>query len=132
MWSDADEAIDIYFYSILISNSVKHLEGFRMIEQTVKIVNPEGLHGEVAKCMVDCACSFKGDVYMEKKLHRVNAKSYLGIIALGVMENDEVVLLIDGCDENKAVDCLTKIINSGFEDKALISEIEALKRKTYC
>jgi phosphocarrier protein len=53
---------------------------------------------------------------MEKADRKVNAKSLLGVLSLGIMKGMSVTLVADGPDENEAMDSIVELINSGFEE----------------
>ena len=47
---------------------------------------------------------------MEKEERRVNAKSLLGVLSLGIVKGTTITLIADGSDENAAVDALSELI----------------------
>ena len=49
-------------------------------------------------------------------MRRVNAKSLLGVLSLGIAKGMTVTLIADGQDEDSALDGLTALINSGFAE----------------
>ena len=53
---------------------------------------------------------------MEKDERRVNAKSLLGVLSLGIMGNTQIRIIADGPDEEQAVDELVKLVESGFAE----------------
>ncbi|MBQ2153198.1 MAG: HPr family phosphocarrier protein, partial [Clostridia bacterium] len=50
----------------------------------------------------------------EKEERRVNAKSLLGVLSLGIIGGTTIKIIADGSDEEKAVDSLVELVNSGF------------------
>ena len=52
----------------------------------------------------------------EKDERRVNAKSLLGVLSLGIVKGTTVTLVADGADEQEAIDTLTALINSDFSE----------------
>lgn len=47
---------------------------------------------------------------------RVNAKSLLGVLSLGIIKGSTIDLIADGTDEKDAVDALVELISSDFAD----------------
>ncbi|MFW6271117.1 MAG: HPr family phosphocarrier protein [Bacillota bacterium] len=73
--------------------------------------NGTGLHARPASIFVDKTKKFKSNIKIESKGKEVNAKSIMSVMSLGIDEGDEIILTIDGEDEEKAMDELTKLIN---------------------
>ena len=53
---------------------------------------------------------------MEKDDRRVNAKSLLGVLSLGIAKGMTVTLIADGQDEGTALDGLSTLIDTGFNE----------------
>ena len=51
---------------------------------------------------------------MEKDERRVNAKSLLGVLSLGVVQGTEITLIADGVDEAEAIDSLVALLAEGL------------------
>ena len=56
------------------------------------------------------ANEFKSGIWVEKEERRVNAKSLLGVLSLGIVKGTTITLIADGSDENAAVDALSELI----------------------
>ena len=87
-----------------------------MISRNVSIKNSVGLHARPATFFVQKANSYKASVWIEKDDRKVNAKSLLGVLSLGIAKGMTITLIADGADENSAIDGLCELINSGFEE----------------
>jgi phosphocarrier protein len=87
-----------------------------MITRNVTVQNTVGLHARPATFFVQKANAFKCSIWMEKADRKVNAKSLLGVLSLGVMKGTTVTLIADGADENAAMDAIVSLIDSGFEE----------------
>ena len=85
-----------------------------MISQNVTIQNSVGLHARPATFFVQKANSFKCSIWVEKEDCRVNAKSLLGVLSLGIVGGTTIRIIADGNDEQAAVDALVALIESGF------------------
>ena len=88
-----------------------------MISRGVTICNSVGLHARPATFFVQKANSFKSSIWVEKEDCRVNAKSLLGVLSLGIAKGAAITLIADGIDENEAVDSLAELIDSAFGEK---------------
>lgn len=88
----------------------------KMITRDVTIQNNVGLHARPATFFIQKANSYKASIWVEKDDRRVNAKSLLGVLSLGIIKGMSVTLIADGADENEALDGLTELITTGFED----------------
>ena len=88
-----------------------------MISRGVTICNSVGLHARPATFFVQKANSYKSSIWIEKEDCRVNAKSLLGVLSLGISKGTTITLIADGVDESVAVDGLAELINSAFGEK---------------
>ena len=87
-----------------------------MISRDVTIKNNVGLHARPATFFIQKANSFKSSIWVEKDDRRVNAKSLLGVLSLGIAKGMTITLIADGQDEAAALDGLADLINSGFAE----------------
>ena len=87
-----------------------------MVSRNVTIKNSIGLHARPATFFIQKANSFRSSIWVEKEDCRVNAKSLLGVLSLGIVEGTEITLTADGSDEGSAVDALVALVESGFEE----------------
>lgn len=88
-----------------------------MISRGVTIRNSVGLHARPATFFVQKANSFKSSIWVEKEDCRVNAKSLLGVLSLGISKGTAITLIADGVDEADAVEGLAILVDSEFGDK---------------
>lgn len=61
---------------------------------------------------------FKSSIWVEKEERRVNAKSLLGILSLGIVGGTTIRIIADGPDEEAAVKGLVDLVDSGFAEGA--------------
>lgn len=87
-----------------------------MVNKSVVINNQVGLHARPATFFIQKANEFKSSIWVEKDDRRVNAKSLLGVLSLGIVKGTEVNLIADGPDETEALDCLSELIDSDFSE----------------
>ena len=75
-----------------------------------------GLHARPATFFIQKANSFKSSIWVEKGDRRVNAKSLLGVLSLGITKDTEITLIADGVDEIDALNGLEELIETGLTD----------------
>ncbi len=78
--------------------------------------NQVGLHARPATFFIQKANEYKSSIWIEKDERRVNAKSLLGVLSLGITKGTSVNLIADGLDEKDAVDDLANLIAQNFAE----------------
>lgn len=78
--------------------------------------NQVGLHARPATFFIQKANEFKSSIWVEKDERRVNAKSLLGVLSLGIVKGTAINLIADGVDEKEAVDALADLIATNFSE----------------
>jgi phosphotransferase system HPr (HPr) family protein len=86
----------------------------KSIALTVK--NETGLHSRPADLFVRTAKLYQSNIEISKGEKKANAKTILKVILLNVCENDEITIHADGPDEDAALEDLSKLVKSNFED----------------
>ncbi len=89
-----------------------------MYVRDVTVENQVGLHARPATFFIQKANEFKSSIWIEKEERRVNAKSLLGILSLGIVGGTAIRVIADGSDEQLAVDGLVDLVKSGFSEDA--------------
>lgn len=87
-----------------------------MIKRDFEIKNEMGLHARAAALFVQTTNRFAADIFLEKDNERVNAKSIMGIMALGISKNSKVTIMVNGIDEEEAIEELSNLINNKLKD----------------
>ncbi|MBQ9685493.1 MAG: HPr family phosphocarrier protein [Oscillospiraceae bacterium] len=87
-----------------------------MITKEVVINNQVGLHARPATFFIQKANEFKSSIWVEKEERRVNAKSLLGVLSLGIVKGTAITIIADGTDEQEAIDTLSALIDSDFSE----------------
>lgn len=85
-----------------------------MLVKEIKIENQIGLHARPATFFIQKTNEFKSSIWIEKDERRVNGKSLLGVLSLGIIGGTEIKIIADGQDEQQALDALVKLVESGF------------------
>jgi len=95
----------------------KQTEEFNiMISRSVTIQNNVGLHARPATFFIQKANSYRSSIWVEKEDKRINAKSLLGVLSLGIVKGMTITLIADGGDESEAIEGLVELINGGFNE----------------
>lgn len=87
-----------------------------MYVKEVMVQNQVGLHARPATFFIQKANEFKAAIWVEKEERRVNAKSLLGVLSLGIVGGTPIRVIADGVDEQPAVDSLVKLVETGFNE----------------
>lgn len=87
-----------------------------MYSKDAIVNNPVGLHARPATFFIQKANEFKSAIWVEKDERKVNAKSLLGVLSLGIIKGTEIKIIADGSDEKEAVEALQKMISSDFSE----------------
>jgi phosphocarrier protein HPr len=88
-----------------------------MTEQTVKVTNQTGIHARPASLFLQTASSFESDITVAQNGKSGNAKSLLGLLALGITKDNEITITAKGKDEKEAVKALVKLVESKFGEE---------------
>lgn len=87
-----------------------------MCVKDVMVQNQVGLHARPATFFIQKANGFKSSIWVEKEDRRVNAKSLLGVLSLGIVGGTAIRIIADGADEEEAVAGLVQLVESGFAE----------------
>ncbi|TFE22767.1 HPr family phosphocarrier protein [Cohnella luojiensis] len=86
-----------------------------MISKTFTIINPTGFHVRPTKAFVQAASGYPCKISVINKGKKVNGKSSLSMLTLGIASQDEVTLEIDGEREAEAMEHLGKLLTQIHE-----------------
>ena len=87
-----------------------------MFAKEVEVKNSVGLHARPATFFIQKANEYKSSIWVEKEERRVNAKSLLGVLSLGIVKGTKISIIADGSDEEEAVRTLIELIESDFSE----------------
>ena len=87
-----------------------------MYAKDVLVQNKAGLHARPATFFIQKANEYKSTIWVVKDERRVNAKSLLGVLSLGIIGGTTVKIFADGADETEAVEGLVALVNTGFAE----------------
>ena len=87
-----------------------------MFIKDVMVQNQVGLHARPATFFIQKANTYKCTIMVEKDDRKVNAKSLLGVLSLGIIGGTTIKIIVDGSDEKEALEGLVALVESGFVD----------------
>ena len=88
-----------------------------MVTRELVIRNRAGIHARPASQLVQLASKFSSSIFIEKDTEKINAKSIMGIIALGATYNTVLRVSAQGADEQEAVAAIEKLFESKFSEE---------------
>jgi len=83
-----------------------------MIKKPIKIELVNGLEARPAAMLVQLASQFESEIHIENGKRKVNAKSIMGMMTLGLGTGESVVVWANGEDEAKAVDSIEQYLGT--------------------
>lgn len=87
-----------------------------MTEKFLTVLNRAGIHARPAALIAQTANKFSSEITIEKDSASVNAKSIMGVITMAAGYNTQLILRADGADEKQAVEAITQLFESKFEE----------------
>ena len=87
-----------------------------MYSKEVVVQNQVGVHARPATFFIQRANEFKAGIWIVNDERKVNAKSLLGVLSLGITRGTKITIVADGSDQEEAVDSLVDLISSNFID----------------
>lgn len=85
-----------------------------MVNQTVKIINPTGLHLRPAGIFCNTAVKFESKITFQHGTSTSNAKSVLSVLGACIKRGDEIELFCEGEDEQEALAEMVRVIQDGL------------------
>ncbi len=83
-----------------------------MIEKDYKVTSNEGLHARPSSVLVSAVTPFTSDVKLEYKEKKVNLKSIMGVMALGISAGSDIKIIADGADEEALMAKVDEVMKS--------------------
>lgn len=81
-----------------------------MLKKTITIGLSSGLEARPVAMLVQIASQYESMIYVESQNARVNAKSIMGMMTLGMGSGESITISADGADENAAMDEIEKYL----------------------
>ena len=83
-----------------------------MITKKIQIQLKNGLEARPVAVLVQVASQYNSSIYVECDDRKVNAKSIMGMMTLGLTAGEEVVVSANGDDEQTAMDAIVKYLST--------------------
>ncbi len=87
-----------------------------MLHKNIEIINKLGMHARAAAKFVTLAQTFVADIRVARNGREVNGKSIMGVMMLAAAKGSTIELIINGDDEDKAMQYLTELIDNRFDE----------------
>lgn len=87
-----------------------------MTEKILTVLNRAGIHARPAALIAQTANKFAAEISIEKDSVAVNAKSIMGVITMAAGYKTQLTLKADGVDEKEAVQTISQLFESKFEE----------------
>ncbi len=81
-----------------------------MIEKQYKVIEETGIHARPATVLVQAAGKFDSSIQLEYNEKRVNLKSIMGVMALGIGQGAEIKIIVEGTDEKEALQSIEETL----------------------
>lgn len=78
----------------------------------MEIQLPTGLEARPLAMLVQVASQFESKIYVESEDKKINAKSIMGMMGLGLATGEEIQIMADGADEEVALDSIEKYLSN--------------------
>jgi len=88
-----------------------------MIEKILTVKNRAGIHARPAAIIAQTANKFESEINLTKDDATVNAKSIMGVIAMGAGYNTQMTMTVSGPDEDEAASVIENLFDSKFEEE---------------
>lgn len=81
-----------------------------MVEKSFTVVAETGIHARPATLLVQAAGKFDSEVSLEYKGKKVNLKSIMGVMSLGIGKGAEIKVIAEGSDEENALNTIDELL----------------------
>lgn len=88
-----------------------------MVEKILTVQNRAGIHARPAAIIAQTSNKFESEINIVKDGASVNAKSIMGVIAMGAGYNTQLTLTVEGPDEIEAANTIEELFNTKFEEE---------------
>lgn len=82
-----------------------------MVEKSFKVIAETGIHARPATLLVQAAGKFDSDINLEFNGKKVNLKSIMGVMSLGIGKDADITITAEGSDEQDALRTLAETLN---------------------
>jgi phosphocarrier protein HPr len=82
-----------------------------MAEKQFKVIADTGIHARPATLLVQTASRFDSEIHLEYKGKKVNLKSIMGVMSLGIGQGSDIIISAEGNDADEALISLAETLN---------------------
>ena len=83
-----------------------------MIKKPITIQIASGLEARPVALLVQVASQYESKIYVEDGEKKVNAKSIMGMMTLGLATGESIIVSAEGSDEQAAIENIEKYLSS--------------------
>ena len=83
-----------------------------MIRKSITIGISNGLEARPIAMLVQVASQYTSNIYLESEARKVNAKSIMGMMSLGLDNGESVTVSVDGADEEEAMKSIVEYLSN--------------------
>ncbi len=94
------------------------------MEKKITISNRLGLHARAASKLVQLTNKFVSEIKISKGHITANGKSILGLLSLAASINTEIIVEVNGSDENEALSEIEELFNNKFGESSWVKRKE--------
>ncbi|OZI12304.1 phosphocarrier protein HPr [Bacillaceae bacterium SAS-127] len=88
-----------------------------MVEKQFTVTAETGIHARPATLLVQTASRFSSEIALEFKGKKVNLKSIMGVMSLGIGQHSNIVISAEGSDEQDALRTINDVLkNEGLAE----------------
>jgi phosphocarrier protein len=92
-----------------LNSTIKEYD-FPMAEKNFKVVAETGIHARPATLLVQAASKFDSEIQLEYKEKKVNLKSIMGVMSLGIGQGADIKIIAEGSDEADALNTIEETL----------------------
>lgn len=81
-----------------------------MVEKQFKVIAETGIHARPATLLVQTASKFESEIFLEYKDKKVNLKSIMGVMSLGVGNGADITISAEGSDKALALQTIEELL----------------------
>ncbi|MGU3941276.1 phosphocarrier protein HPr [Listeria monocytogenes] len=81
-----------------------------MEQASFVVIDETGIHARPATLLVQAASKYSSDVQIEYTGKKVNLKSIMGVMSLGIGKGADITIYTEGGDEKEAIEGLTEVL----------------------
>ncbi|EGQ0139974.1 phosphocarrier protein HPr [Listeria monocytogenes] len=81
-----------------------------MEQASFVVIDETGIHARPATLLVQAASKYSSDVQIEYTGKKVNHKSIMGVMSLGIGKGADITIYTEGSDEKEAIEGLTEVL----------------------